>query len=266
MQQFGSEKDRTTWAMHYAIVKAAIKQPQKTHEATVKGKTSKGIPYSYTYKYADLADVDKAIMDAIRRTEKDGKPLLSYFFEVDNAEEGVSAETVIIDATNGFMIKTSKVWFKNYNVGDAQKTASLVSYAKRYSLSAAFGIASEDDDDAQNAQQQEAPEVNDAALEVIWNAYINHDPVANNWIHKSHDAVTANKILKLSEDFKKQQAKAKSKRIKELKAKHDQAQKEIKKQGQKSDDEVIKNLVDHDDSDKDEHADQQDLFDQIVGD
>ena len=31
MQQFGSEKDRTTWAMHYAIVKAAIKQPQKTH-------------------------------------------------------------------------------------------------------------------------------------------------------------------------------------------------------------------------------------------
>lgn len=161
------------------------------------------------------------------------------------------------------MIKTSKVWFKNYNVGDAQKTASLVSYAKRYSLSAAFGIASEDDDDAQNTQQQEAPEVNDAALEVIWNAYINHDPIANNWIHKSHDAVTANKILKLSEEFKKQQAK--SKRIKELKAKHDQAQKEIKKQEQKSDDEVIRNLVDHDDSDKDEHADQQDLFDQIIG-
>ena len=266
MQQFGSEKDRTTWAMHYAIVKAAIKQPQKTHEATVKGKTSKGIPYSYTYKYADLADVDKAIMDAIRNTEKDGKPLLSYFFEVDNAEEGVSAETVIIDATNGFMIKTSKVWFKNYNVGDAQKTASLVSYAKRYSLSAAFGIASEDDDDAQNTQQQEAPEVNDAALEVIWNAYINHDPIANNWIHKSHDAVTANKILKLSENFKKKQAEAKSKRIKELKAKHDQALKESKKQEQKSDDEVIKNLVDHDDSDQDERADQQDLFDQIIGD
>ena len=265
MQQFGSEKDRTTWAMHYAIVKAAIKQPQKTHEATVKGKTSKGIPYSYTYKYADLADVDKAIMDAIRKTEKDGKPLLSYFFEVDNAEEGVSAETVIIDATKGFMIKTSKVWFKNYNVGDAQKTASLVSYAKRYSLSAAFGIASEDDDDAQNTQQQEAPEVNDAALEVIWNAYINHDPIANNWIHKSHDAVTANKILKLSENFKKKQAEAKSKRIKELKAKHDQALKESKKQEQKSDDEVIKNLVDHDDSDRDEHADQQDLFKDIIG-
>lgn len=266
MQQFGSEKDRATWAMHYAIVKAAIKQPQKTHKATVKGKTSKGTPYSYTYKYADLADVDKAIMDAIKATKEDSKPLLSYFFEVDNAEEGVSAETVIIDATNGFMIKTSKVWFKNYNVGDAQKTASLVSYAKRYSLSAAFGIASEDDDDAQNTQQQEAPEVNDAALEVIWNAYINHDPIANNWIHKSHDAVTANKILKLSENFKKKQAEAKSKRIKELKAKHDQALKETKKQEQKSDDVVIKNLVDHDDSDKkDEHADQQDLFDQIIG-
>ena len=264
MQQYGEEKNRAEWAMHFAIVKAAIKQPQKTHEAKVSGKSAKGAPYSYTYKYADLADVDKAIMDAVRSTEEDGKPLISYFFEVDNTAEGVSAETVIIDATNGFMIKTSKVWFKNYNVGDAQKTAGLVSYAKRYSLSAAFGIASEDDDDAQNVPQQ-GPEVDDDALYAIWHAYLNHDPAATDWIHKKHDAETANKIIELSNEYKKKQQNAqKAQRAKELKAKHDKARKEALKK-QEADDEVIKRIVDHDDSDKDEQTGQQDLFKDIIG-
>ena len=267
MQQFGSEKDRTTWAMHYAIVKAAIKQPQKTHEATVKGKTSKGIPYSYTYKYADLADVDKAIMDAIRNTEKDGKPLLSYFFEVDNAEEGVSAETVIIDATNGFMIKTSKVWFKNYNVGDAQKTASLVSYAKRYSLSAAFGIASEDDDDAQNTQQQEAPEVNDAALEVIWDAYVNdQSETAKKWIKSHHDAQTTAAIKKKIDAYNF------TKRLDKVKEQSKKKRQQNPKKSKEKEDEVIKKIVDggadpYEDKKEDKPMtdEQQSLFNDILG-
>ncbi len=264
MQQYGEEKNRAEWAMHFAIVKAAIKQPQKTHEVKVKGTTQKGKPYSYTYKYADLADVDKAIMDAVRKTEKDGKPLISYFFEVDNTAEGVSAETVIVDAINGFMIRTSKIWFKNYNVGDAQQTASLISYAKRYSLSAAFGIASEDDDDAQNLQQQGA-EVDDDALYAIWHAYLNHDPAATDWIHKRHDAETANKILKLSNDYKKKQQSAqKAERAKALKAKREKARND-----------AIKKIVDGDPEKKDEKSasdsssseteGQQNLFSDILG-
>lgn len=264
MQQYGEEKNRAEWAMHFAIVKAAIKQPQKTHEVKVKGTTQKGKPYSYTYKYADLADVDKAIMDAVRKTEKDGKPLISYFFEVDNTAEGVSAETVIVDATNGFMIKTSKIWFKNYNVGDAQQTASLISYAKRYSLSAAFGIASEDDDDAQNVQQQ-GTEVDNDALYAIWHAYLNHDPAATDWIHKRHDAETANKILELSNDYKKKQQSAqKAERAKALKAKRDKARND-----------AIKKIVDSDPEKKDEKSEsdssssetegQQNLFSDILG-
>ncbi len=264
MQQYGEEKNRAEWAMHFAIVKAAIKQPQKTHEVKVKGTTQKGKPYSYTYKYADLADVDKAIMDAVRKTEKDGKPLISYFFEVDNTAEGVSAETVIVDAINGFMIRTSKIWFKNYNVGDAQQTASLISYAKRYSLSAAFGIASEDDDDAQNVQQQ-GTEVDNDALYAIWHAYLNHDPAATDWIHKRHDAETANKILELSNDYKKKQQSAqKAERAKALKAKRDKARND-----------AIKKIVDSDPEKKDEKSEsdssssetegQQNLFSDILG-
>lgn len=264
MQQYGEEKNRAEWAMHFAIVKAAIKQPQKTHEVKVKGTTQKGKPYSYTYKYADLADVDKAIMDAVRKTEKDGKPLISYFFEVDNTAEGVSAETVIVDAINGFMIRTSKIWFKNYNVGDAQQTASLISYAKRYSLSAAFGIASEDDDDAQSVQQQ-GTEVDNDALYAIWHAYLNHDPAATDWIHKRHDAETANKILELSNDYKKKQQSAqKAERAKALKEKRDKARND-----------AIKKIVDGDPEKKDEKSEsdssssetegQQNLFSDILG-
>uniref|UniRef100_UPI003F554E2B ERF family protein n=1 Tax=Lactobacillus acidophilus TaxID=1579 RepID=UPI003F554E2B len=262
MQQYGEEKMRATWAMHFAQVKAAIVQPQKKHEVTVSGTTKQGKPYKYTYKYADLADVDKAIMDAIKKTEEDGKPLLSYFFEVDNGAEGVSAETVVVDAQTGFMLKLNKVWFKNYNVGDAQQTASLISYAKRYSLSAAFGIASEDDDDAQNVQQQGA-EVDDDALYAIWHAYLNHDPAATDWIHKRHDAETANKILELSNDYKKKQQSAqKAERAKALKAKRDKARND-----------AIKKIVDGDPENKKSESDssssetegQQNLFSDILG-
>lgn len=262
MQQYGEEKNRATWAMHLGIVKAAIKQPKKTHNVTVSGYTKKGKPYSYDFKYADLADVDKAVMDAIRDTEEDGKPLLTYMFDIDNGADGVSVQTLIIDTTTGFMVRSNKVWFRNANVGDAQGTAGLISYAKRYSLSAAFGIASEDDEDAKGLPQQ-GPEVDDDALHAIWHAYLNHDPAATDWIHKSHDAETANKIIQLSNNYKKKQQNAqKAQRAKELKAKHDKAR-----------DNAIRKIVDGNAEDKKSESDsgekgpagQQDLFNDILG-
>lgn len=270
MEQFGEEKNRATWALHYAQVKAAIVQPKKTHEATVDGHTPKGKPYHYTYKYADLADVDKAVMDAIRKTEdKDNKPILSYFFELDNGTEGVAVQTVIIDAETGFMIKTNKVWFKNYNVGDAQKTASLISYAKRYSLSAAFGIASEDDDDAQSYKDQIQPQADSSAINVIWNSAVNGDTKAKEWIKSKHDQATTQIILTLSTQYREDQQKAKkAERAKELRAKHEEERKKAQEQ-QRAEDEAIKKIVDgnksSDDPDGGEYAGQQDLFSDIVG-
>lgn len=258
MEQYGEEKDRAVWAMHFGIVKAAIKQPKKTHTVTVKGHTKTGKPYSYDFKYADLADVDAAVMNAIRSTEEDSKPLISYMFDIDNGADGVSVQTIIVDTQTGFMLKTNKVWFRNANIGDAQGTAGLISYAKRYSLSAAFGIASEDDDDAQSLPQQ-GPEVDNDALHAIWHAYLNHDPAATDWIHKRHDAETANKIIELSNEYKKKQQNAqKAQRAKELKEKHDKAR-----------DDAIKKIVDGDDqksdSDDKEPVGQQDLFNDILG-
>lgn len=154
------QKDKASWAMHLAIVKTSIKQPKRTHKVEVRGTTDRGKPYSYTYKYADLSDVDKSVMDAIIETKQNGKPLLTYYFDVDNQQDGVQVETIIVDATTGYSVRTNKIWFKNLKTSDAQATASLISYAKRYSLSAAFGIASEDDDDAQAGTRKPAKTYN----------------------------------------------------------------------------------------------------------
>ena len=102
-----NRKDKASWAMHLAMVKMAIVQPKKTHKVEVRGATQNGKPYHYTYKYADLADVDKAIMDAIKKTAEDGKPIFTYYFDIDNGAEGVTVETVIVDAATGFSVRTN---------------------------------------------------------------------------------------------------------------------------------------------------------------
>ena len=191
------QKDKASWAMHLAIVKTSIKQPKRTHKVEVRGTTDRGKPYSYTYKYADLSDVDKSVMDAIIETKQNDKPLLTYYFDVDNQQDGVQVETIIVDATTGYSVRTNKIWFKNLKTSDAQATASLISYAKRYSLSAAFGIASEDDDDAQAGTRKPAKTYNDEELNVIWDAYVNdQSETAKKWIKSHHDAQTTAAIKK----------------------------------------------------------------------
>lgn len=226
MEQYGCEEDRAKWAMHYAQVKAAIKPPKRTHKAIIRGKNSQGTPYNYKYKYADLADVDSAIVAAIRDTKENEKPVFSYFFDIDNGKDGVQVQTVLVDATTGYMVKTNKVWFRNANVGNAQTTASLISYAKRYSLSAAFGIASEDDDDAQNANQSRNTQVDKKAIEIIWNAYTTyHDSSAKAWITaKNHDNQTKIVLGGLLADYNSQQDKKSQKPKKDP-----HADKEVKK-------------------------------------
>ena len=273
-----NRKDKASWAMHLAMVKMAIVQPKKTHEAEVSGLNKYKKPYHYTYKYADLADVDKAIMDAIKITKEDGKPLLTYYFDIDNGAEGVTVETIIVDATTGYSERTNKVWFKNPNIGDAQSTASLISYGKRYSLSAAFGIASEDDDDAQAQKMNQSQVVDENAIKIIFEDYVNnHSIKAKNWIKGKHDKATGDYIRQLLGDYELNHHldKAKQKSIDRRKEKDQQVKEAVSKiKKPKSEDEVIKDIVDKPKkdpfSDKKEDAPmsdkQQSLFDDILGD
>ena len=252
-------KEERLWAMHFLQVKSLIVQPKKTHEVKVKTKSGG----TYSYKYADLKDTDKAVMDACKKVkDKDGNVAFGYYFDVDNGQEGVSVQTILLDSS-GYYKATNKVWFKNFNIGKAQETASLISYAKRYSLSAAFGIASDDDSDVNDFQPAQQPrDVNSNGLKVIWEAYINHSEEAKKWILQPHDPETALEIKKLSQHYK----------LKQQQQEEENKKKAIAKIKQ-SDDEEIKKLVDGDDGDphKDKATDepltdqQQDLFNDIVG-
>lgn len=166
MEFIGREQDQAIWNKHYIQVKSNIKQPKRTHKVNV--------GTSYSYKYADLSDVDNSVMEACRKVkDKDGNVAFGYFFDIDSGTDGIAVQTIMVDSAGG-MIKSDKVWFKNKFVGDAQKTASLISYAKRYSLSAAFGIASEDDDDAQNLK----PTRNKPAVRILDENELNHYEVS----------------------------------------------------------------------------------------
>lgn len=214
MEFIGTDECRAIWNQHFIQVKSKIKQPKRTK--TVKVATKNGGTYSYSY--ADLADVDKSVMDACRSvTDKDGNVVFGYYFDIDNSQEGVTVQTVMVDSAGGSMI-SDKIWFQNSYAGDAQRTASLISYAKRYSLSAAFGIASEDDNDAQNLKP-EKPTVrildqkeldsyevvvygHSHLLKDVWNDYIeNHDQETKHWLTTQRDPQTKQAIKQLLDNY-----------------------------------------------------------------
>jgi len=100
----------------------------------VKGKTNP----AFRSKYADLA----AVVDAI-------KPALAehglFFRQITHpAEHGVCIETVIHHAS-GESLACGPL-FVPASKQDAQGFGSAMTYARRYSLMAAFGVPAEDDD------------------------------------------------------------------------------------------------------------------------
>lgn len=260
MEFIGTDECRAIWNQHFIQVKSKIKQPKRTK--TVKVATKNGGTYSYSY--ADLADVDKSVMDACRSvTDKDGNVVFGYYFDIDNSQEGVTVQTVMVDSAGGSMI-SDRIWFKNSYAGDAQRTASLISYAKRYSLSAAFGIASEDDNDAQNLKpdkptvrildqkELDSYEVvvygHSHLLKDVWNDYIeNHDSETKHWLTTQRDPQTKQAIKQLLDNYNINQ------KINDIMVKKDKAQPEptIKetpkpeiKQSNSTDENEIKQLVD----------------------
>lgn len=214
MEFIGTDECRAIWNQHFIQVKSKIKQPKRTK--TVKVATKNGGTYSYSY--ADLADVDKSVMDACRSvTDKDGNVVFGYYFDIDNSQEGVTVQTVMVDSAGGSMI-SDRIWFQNSYAGDAQRTASLISYAKRYSLSAAFGIASEDDNDAQNLKpdrptirildQKELDSYEVVVyghrhlLKDVWQDYIeNHDQETKHWLTTQKDPQTKQAIKQLLDNY-----------------------------------------------------------------
>lgn len=117
-------------------------------QGTIKGAIKDSANPFFKSKYADLSSVVEAIREAFAANG------LSYVQRVEPSDrEEVRVETVILHASGewlscGFLaVPVSKA--------DAQGFGSALTYARRYSLSAATGVAPEDDDG--NAAAKAAP-------------------------------------------------------------------------------------------------------------
>lgn len=99
-------------------------------------------------KYVPLENVVQVVDEAMIDTG------LSYIQEIEDLGEGyLRVDTIILHESGEHMvIKGSKV--KPVKT-DPQSAGSAITYARRYSLSTALGIASDPDDDGNGASQQE---------------------------------------------------------------------------------------------------------------
>lgn len=117
-----------------ATAVAKIEPPKKMKTAKVKTKTGD----DYTYSYASLADVIAAVRGPLA---DEG---LCFVQDATTTVDRVSVTTIVLHSS-GEWIRFGP--FELPAGGTPQAFGSALSYARRYALTAALGIATEDDDD-----------------------------------------------------------------------------------------------------------------------
>jgi hypothetical protein len=112
-----------------------VKQPTKDKEN----------PF-FKSKYVDLQSVVQAITSV---ANKHGLSFIQYPL---NQENKVGIVTIVLHSSGEYI--ESEPIFATPVKQDAQATGSVITYLKRYSLSAMFGITSDEDDDGNLASQK----------------------------------------------------------------------------------------------------------------
>jgi hypothetical protein len=131
-----------------AAFQAELPSVEKNRTAEVSGVSKAGKPYSYPYKYADLADVSSVVLKKLgehglsfmsRPTTVNGKFGLAYSLLHSSGER-----------EDGF--------FELRDDPDIQKIGGRITYARRYCLCAVTGVAAEEDTDARGIGQASPPQ------------------------------------------------------------------------------------------------------------
>lgn len=117
-----------------SAIHAAFVQAQRNFAPALKKSDN---PY-FGSKYADLANCIEAVIDALH---DNGIALMQHTAETD---KGVIVQTVFIHESGAFM-EAGRI-FVPAAQSNAQAFGSALTYARRYSLMTACGIAPEDDD------------------------------------------------------------------------------------------------------------------------
>ena len=131
-------------------------------QMNIKGAVKDSANPFFKSKYADLSSVVEAIRPAF------GQCGLSYIQRIEPSDKDeVRVETILLHASGEWL--SCGVLNLPVSKADAQGYGSALTYARRYSLAAACGVAPEDDDG--NAASKNAPakrlETLDAHLDTI---------------------------------------------------------------------------------------------------
>lgn len=128
-----------------AAAQAAMDNPTKSETATVPTKSGG----KYTYRYETLAEVLGIIKPALHASG------LALIQGTRLVEGRTIMETGVGDAETGEALVLDSI--PMMLPADPQAAGSAITYARRYGLKTAFGLAGEDDDGAQAALAASAP-------------------------------------------------------------------------------------------------------------
>ncbi len=123
-----------------ALAQVEIKPPAKTKTAHVQMKAGG----TYTFDYADLSDLESAIRGPL------GRNGLSFVHLLSEPEPGRLLMTTQLRHASGEILETSMSFQRPE--GGPQQFGSMLTYLKRYLLSALTSTSSEEDDDGNAAQ------------------------------------------------------------------------------------------------------------------
>jgi hypothetical protein len=137
--EFAGADGRLAWIV--AFTKARKELPSIGKDTSVTIKTDKG---NYSYTYATLPDIIEKVTDVLRGN--------GFVIAQDVTGDGSSIAVQTRIYHKGGHVETFGPLALKVQ-GDAKAAGSAITYARRYALCAALGIAPDEDDDGQKASE-----------------------------------------------------------------------------------------------------------------
>lgn len=130
--------DLSTLFTSFVEAQDHFRTPRRSKTAEVKDANNKVI---YSYKYADLDEIVKAIRPALRAHK------LGFYQLVSTDQAKVTVRTVLVHGPTGMKLESDALSLMAQSA-KAQHIGGAITYARRYSLATFMGVAAEDDSDA----------------------------------------------------------------------------------------------------------------------